>query len=441
MGNELQAKPRVVAVTGASGYIGMALCHYLVEKHIHVRGLSRRALSMNGVRHVAYELRHEVPDLLLEGVDAVIHAAAETSRGADPDMVAELSGLDNLLNAAGKAGCRFVFISSQAARTDAPTEYGRLKAQAEQRVLAHGGLVARPGQVYGGPEKGLWGSLAAWARSAPMIPRFLPEPFIQPIHVEDLASGLTTLALDHRYDTRIYLIADPEPVAFSRFLREIARQRFGRRLLRLPVPLKPIFLALHLAERIGIRSGFAGRLKSLNDLPILDSAADMHMLGLPIQRFPSGLARPDQNRRTLLREGAIILRYLLRTKPDLRLIRRYGTALRILGETAPLDITALVRRLPLLLTLFDQPGARKRAGEGDALSRRIDLALILTEASAENSDRFLLERQLQRRFMQICSACLGLIMEAVARLTDLLIGRFWLDGIRPRAFRNNADGV
>lgn len=431
----------VVAVTGASGYIGTALCQHLVERAVIVRGLSRRAPSVPGVTHVDYDLRRPVSAELLEGVDVCIHAAAETFRGADPDSTVELSGLEGLLNAAEASGSRFVFISSQTARTDAPTGYGRLKAEAEKRVLARGGLVVRPGQVYGGPEKGLWGSLTALAKHAPLIPRFLPEPVLQPVHVDDLAVAIGVLAFDLRLEPRIYAIADSRPINFSVFLSQVARIRFNRAPLRLPVPLAPIFLAERLVAAVGLRLEFARRLKSLSELPTLDSAADMHLLSLPRRPFPSGVGRTSRNRKALLLEGAILLRYLLDAKPSSRLIRRYVNALHSLGETQRLQIGFGPRLLPCLLSVFDQPGARRRAGSDDTFSRRTDLALLLAESSTRHVDGFLLSHHFANRLAQIGSVVLAIFGEAVARVIDLVFGRIWLDRIRPRTLEAENDDL
>jgi NADH dehydrogenase len=422
---------KTVAVTGASGYVGVSLCRRLIAQGVAVRALSRRDPAIVGSTFVPYDLRRDLPPDALTGVDAVIHAAAETSLGSDPDGDAELAGLVRLLDASRAVQARFILISSQAARPDAPTGYGRLKAKAEEMVLARQGVVVRPGQVYGGPEKGLWGSLAAVARRAPVIPRFLPEPVVQPIHVEDLAEALAILALRASSEARIHAVADPAPVAFSRFIQLIALCRFGRMPWRLPVPMAPLLLAIRAAGALGIRPSFARRLASLNDLPILDSANDMARLGLAFQRFPAGLGRSPGGDAALIREGSILVRYATGARPSRWIVRRYVRALASLGETRPLEWPAVLCIAPSLLLWFDQPAARRRGGEDDALSRRIDLALLLAESSVEHVDSFLLASARPRRLAQMTSLAFALPAEALARLVDV-VARPWLDRCRPR---------
>ncbi|WP_192643325.1 NAD-dependent epimerase/dehydratase family protein [Bosea sp. OAE506] len=427
-----------VAVTGASGYVGAAVCRALTNRGVAVRALSRRDPLIAGASFVAYDLRRELDPGLLAGVDAVIHTAAETSRGAEPDIDAEIAGLHRLVDAAGAASARFIFVSSQTARPDAPTGYGRLKASAERVVLSRNGAVVRPGQVYGGPEKGLWGTLAALARRAPALPRFIPEPRVQPIHVDDLADALVALACEAQPQNRIYGIADPRPIAFSCFVQLVGIVRFGRRLSLIPVPLTPILWVLRGVGQLGLRPTFARRLASLNDLPELDSAADLAALVPHYRRFPDGVCRGAAPARSLLREGAVLLRYATGGRPSRWLVRSYARALVAMDNGAPLEMPGLVRLMPSSLMLFDQPAARRRAGSRDGLSRRIDLACLLAESSARHVDDFLMSPHRPVRLAQMAQLAVALPLEVLARVADFLGGRL-IDRARPSPIRGADD--
>ncbi|WP_038364542.1 NAD-dependent epimerase/dehydratase family protein [Bosea sp. UNC402CLCol] len=431
---------RTVAVTGASGYIGEAVCRALVRRGLLVLALSRRETTVPGVRFVAYDLRGELAPGLLAGVDVVIHAATETSRGAEPDIDAEIAALRRLAAAADEASARLVFVSSQTARLDAPTGYGRLKALAEQFVLERNGAVVRPGQVYGGPPKALWGTLVAIARRAPAIPSFRREPGVQPIHVDDLAEALAVLVCRERPEPRIYAVADPRPIAFSSFIQGVAKVRFGRRLPRLPIPLAPLLWSLRCVGKLGVRPTFLRRLESLNELPRLDSAADMADLVPHYRRFPEGAGQRAGCDRNLLREAAILLRYATGKKPDNLLLRSYVRSLPSVDGSGSLKLSRLTRLIPASLALFDQPSARRRAGRGDALSRRIDLALLLSESSPMQADAYLLSADGKTRAAQFAQLALSLPFEGVSRVLDAVAGR-WLDRLRPRAIGESRHGV
>ena len=439
-GGDRVERVMTIAVTGAGGYVGEAVCRALVARGIAVRALARRDPRIDGTTYSHYDLRHELAPGLLADVDAIIHAATETVRGSEPDIAMEIAALGRLLDAAKVASARMIFISSQTARHDAPTGYGRLKAMAEQIVLEQQGIVVRPGQVYGGAEKGLWGVLAAMARHSPMIPQFLPEPRVQPIHVDDLAAALVALSGDARSASRHYLVADPRSVAFSRFIRWVALCRFGRWPARIPVPLAPILGAIQAVALLGIRPGFARRLASLNDLPALDSAADMAALVPQFRQFPDGAGHGSGHEASLLREGYVLLRYATGRRPCRWLVRRYVRALSGLAELRPLELSWLARRVPVWLALYDQPNARRRVGDADALSRRIDLALLVAESSVAHVEAFLLSPRSSTRIAQMLTLGWALPVELLGRLTDGVAGR-WLDRLRPRPIGGDRDGA
>src|SRR5690606_18848395 len=101
-----------------------------------------------------------------------------------PEM--EIHAASALLSATTALKARFIFVSSQTAQAGAPTQYGRTKHSIEQLVLESGGIVIRPGMVYGGPSLGLNGTLSRLVRKLPVLPAFLPSPRVQPVHVDDL---------------------------------------------------------------------------------------------------------------------------------------------------------------------------------------------------------------------------------------------------------------
>src|SRR5438128_12285794 len=152
------ANSTTVAVTGATGYIGQAVVARLVGIGCAVVALSRKATSSN-VTWRSYDLARPLERADLDGVDAIIHLAAETHRGPLADAGLEVAAVGRLLEACRARKARLIFVSSQTAREDAATEYGRSKWRCEQAVLAEGGIVVRPGQVYGGPGMGLFGTV------------------------------------------------------------------------------------------------------------------------------------------------------------------------------------------------------------------------------------------------------------------------------------------
>lgn len=374
-----------IAVTGATGYIGQRLIVAARQAGHEVLALSRRPAAQPGVAWQAYELAEAEPLFLPLDVDAVFHLAAETQHAEGAEQT-ELRAAQRLIEAAHRANAAFVFVSSQTARADAPTGYGRIKWQIERATLAAGGKVVRPGQVYGGPERGLFGGLCGLVRRLPVLPAFIPAPLVQPVHVDDLAPAL--LACLKLPPASLLCVAWPEGVRFSTFLQAIARGRTRRRPLSVPVPTLLIRAATKLMGP-GL-SGKLGldRLNSLFALPAMETAADLQKLALTLRPLSAGMSRSGRGRRELLREGRAMLTYVLRMPSGSALVRRYARAIIALRSGQALRLPAAVRRFPALLGLLDGAGGVNPAFR-DELAWRLNAALILAEASPQGARRFL----------------------------------------------------
>ncbi|MDB5582192.1 MAG: hypothetical protein JWR80_7368 [Bradyrhizobium sp.] len=377
----------MVAVTGATGYIGRAVVDQLVRDGVAVVALSRRPSSTSADWR-RYDLGEPLDSGALAGVTAVIHLAAETDRGPSPDVQREVTALERLIEASRAQNARLVFVSSQTAQANAATDYGRAKWQCELATLQAAGCVVRPGQVYGGREMGLFGTFCRFLRISRVIPRFVPDPEVQPVHVDDLARGLVACALGPDVSSAIYQIAAPTPVAFSTFLRSIADVRFGRAVVGAPFP---IGIIVGLAKLPGLPlsiKGAAQRLDSLAHLPPMQTTDSLAELQLQLRPLKDGLSRSGSGRRQLIQEARTMIGYLVRGAASQDSVKRYVRVIEALYEKQPLVLAKVFRRWPSLLVLVDQPLAR-RAGAGADFGKRLDLATVCAETSIADVGRFL----------------------------------------------------
>jgi len=376
----------LLGITGASGYIGGEL-QAALPSGWSVVALGRRAARPGQAwRHC--DLREPPSPGLLDGLDAVVHLAADTGAGDIP-AADEIAFATSLARSAREHGIPLVFISSQAASADAPTPYGRTKAAIEAIVLPMGAVAIRPGLVYGGAERGLFGTLCALMRRLPVRPRLMPSPRVQPIHVRDLAAAIVAALGTPGLAGRVLCIAG-EPVTFDVVLASIARDRLRR--LRPPVPVPVVLLrsALRVGQVfMGPRMG-PGRLDSLMLLPAMEGAADLAALGVVPRALRDGMSRSGRPLRRLLREGRALAKALLGSSVAVppRILRRYVRALAAHSQRQALPLHGALLAVPALLASLDRAAARQRMRTGD-LAWRMEAMCRLCEADPSLAPAFL----------------------------------------------------
>lgn len=260
-----------VLVTGATGFIGRALCGRLREEGSRVRALSRREAVGPWDEAVRADLATgALPEECLAGVDTIFHLAAKVhalgERWHEEESYRRLNvdGTRLLLEKARGAGVRrFVFFSSvQAMGEETPacldettepkpvTPYGRSKLEAERLVLADSSplraVCLRFPLVYGPGHKGNLSRMVA-AIDRGLFPPLPPVPNRRSmIHVRDVVAAALLVARRPEADGRCYIVTDGRTYS-SREIEDAIRRALGRRVPRWHVPL----LALRLLARGG----------------------------------------------------------------------------------------------------------------------------------------------------------------------------------------------
>lgn len=186
----------VLALTGATGFVGGALLDLLRAAGHEARALTRRPLpARDGVHWVAGALADaDALAELVTGADAVIHVAgvvnAPDRAGFERGNVAGTAAM--LLAARARGVDRFVHVSSLAAREPGLSLYGASKAAAEAAVTASGldWTIVRPPGVYGPGDTELLDMFRAARRGIVPLP---PGGRASWIYVDDLARLLLAL--------------------------------------------------------------------------------------------------------------------------------------------------------------------------------------------------------------------------------------------------------
>lgn len=185
----------MIALTGATGFVGQAVLDRAHAAGIQIRALTRRdQLQRAGVEWVRGDLDDKVAlAALVAGAEAVVHVAGVVNDTAEFER-GNVLGTLNVIEAALAAGVqRFIHVSSLSAREPDLSAYGASKARAEKLVRASGldWTIVRPPGIYGPRDVDYFEMfrLARWG-VMPVPPR---EGRASIIHVDDLARLLLAL--------------------------------------------------------------------------------------------------------------------------------------------------------------------------------------------------------------------------------------------------------
>jgi nucleoside-diphosphate-sugar epimerase len=249
--------PSLVALTGATGFIGGSVLSHLTGAGWPVRALyrlraGRAPPTLPGVEWVAGDLGDaDSLRVLVAGTDAVIHCAGAV-RGARRDRFDRINaeGAGNLARVAARLrpAPRFLLLSSLAAREPELSHYAASKRLGERAVEAAGlrWTVVRPPAVYGPGERELRPLFRAIARGLAPLPAAGAGRFSL-LYVDDLATAvLRWLAADTGYG-RIFELDDGHAGGYDwdTVLTVAGRALRKGRVRRVSVPMPLLRVAAH----------------------------------------------------------------------------------------------------------------------------------------------------------------------------------------------------
>lgn len=236
----------IIALTGATGFIGSWIARYLVEAGWRVRVLvrpgSERRLP-NLPLEVCRATLEDQPALerFLAGTSSIIHCAgrvrgisAADFEAVNSEATARLAWLAQELGLS-----RFILISSLAAREPQLSPYAASKRKAEQYLTTQGRaldwLALRPPAVYGPGDREMRPLLEAMVKGVvPIIGH--PQGRFSLLYVADLAAAVLA-ALRSSASRTIFELDDGKPDGSSwDEVLAIAAAFRGGRVVSLPVP-------------------------------------------------------------------------------------------------------------------------------------------------------------------------------------------------------------
>ncbi|MFC4293178.1 NAD-dependent epimerase/dehydratase family protein [Sphingorhabdus arenilitoris] len=292
----------VVALTGATGFVGKTTIERLIEAGWNVRALTRREQpAKSGVTWVRGSLQDRDALLqLCDGADAVLHIAGVVNAPDKAGFEAgNVSGTDHMIEAAKAQGIRrFVHVSSLSAREPALSLYGASKMRGEKLVATSllDWTIVRPPGVYGPGDTEMLDIFRMAAKGFALLP---PRGKVSLIHVDDLARLLTALLPAHEDATAQIYEADDGKVGgwtHSGFARAIG-WGMGKRVSAVHAP-RPLLFAAAYGDRLLRRDKAKLTPDRASYLAHRDWTID------PARRPPAALWQPQIDTRAGVKETA-----------------------------------------------------------------------------------------------------------------------------------------
>lgn len=248
-----------VLVTGASGFLGRRTVEILVQRGFSVRALVRKTSRLDPLRlkNVAF-VYGDVTDSeslqsAFEGVDFVIHAAADTSGSLEAGRLTTIQGTRNVLNLCDLYQVKkLIYISSctvygvadyadrqmvveGAALERFPEKrgaYSWAKLEAEKlvaRFMTDGKtpvVCLRPGTIYG-PGGQIYTPMIGFSLRDKIFAVIDSGEFVMPlVYVDNLVEAILVAMTQEQSAGEVYTVVDPQRIEKKRYMESFIRKLY-----------------------------------------------------------------------------------------------------------------------------------------------------------------------------------------------------------------------
>jgi nucleoside-diphosphate-sugar epimerase len=258
----------VIALTGATGFVGKAVLARLIDQGFHVRSLVRpnsqnKTLQHKNITWVEGQLADpESEAALVAGADVVLHMAGLIAARTKSEYERiNSTAVGTLAKAAQTDGAaRFIYLSSLAAKAPDLSLYAWSKREGETRLnenfAAENSVIVRAPAVFGAED------VATAPIYACVRKGFLPAPggrgwrnrLLSLIHVDDLADFLVELCVNDTFGGRTVLPSTRASISWPEFA-DACTQATGKRVRAIPLPLSLLYPVAGLTTALKAMTG------------------------------------------------------------------------------------------------------------------------------------------------------------------------------------------
>jgi len=239
----------LVTVFGGSGFVGTQAVRFLAKSGWRIRVAVRNPNLAYKMRLLGDVGQIDVVQANIRdraSIERALHGAAASlnlagvlrETGRQGFQAVHVMGARNVAEAARAMGVsRVVQISAIGADLDAPSKYGRTKAEGEAAVreIFPDAAIVRPSIVFGNGDS-FFNKFAAMAQFAPALPLIGGgHTRFQPVFVGDVGRALARIVGDDASAGQTFELAGPGVFTFRELMEKMLAETGQRRLL-LPVP-------------------------------------------------------------------------------------------------------------------------------------------------------------------------------------------------------------
>ncbi len=276
-----------VLVTGASGFLGTRLVEMLCEKGYLVRALVRKLSNIERLKGLPVEIMYgdvgSIESLrpVFEGVDFVVHAAADTEGREEEGETVTVQGTRNVIDLCRQNGVkRLVYISSCSvygvadyAENQIVTEESALERFPEQRgfyslaklkaedlvreAMKQGDVPVvclRPGTIFG-PGGEIFTPMMGFSFGKKIFVIIGSGNFILPlVYIDNLCESILITIGSNKGDGKIFNIVDSGAISKKDYVEKLIRKLYPEA-LTFYIPLKILYEIVRLQEWLTARMG------------------------------------------------------------------------------------------------------------------------------------------------------------------------------------------